>query len=396
TWWETNKFDFIDLHRVTVWPESWRRAMGDIRSALFGSFSSDEANWYVLLLKPGRAGYDNTTLELFKRHLAVLKQAIAQFSSAERQAEMERDLREAQKLEAVGQLAGGIAHEINTPAQYIGDNLRFLSESQQDLITLLDQALTLVASLPALPDLAEPISALNALVEDLDLAYLRDEVPDATRQSQEGIAQISRIVLAMKEFSHPGSLDRSYADLNRGLENTVTISRNEWKHVAEVKLDLEDGLPTIPCRIGELNQAFLNLVVNAAHAIADKQRRPGAQPNAELGKITIRSARQGDMAVIQIQDTGSGIPERIRNRIFEPFFTTKEVGQGTGQGLSITRDIIVKKHGGAISFTSEVGKGSVFTVQLPLAPPGEPTPPEPTPPDPTPNAPTANTPEAGS
>jgi signal transduction histidine kinase len=168
----------------------------------------------------------------------------------------------------------------------------------------------------------------------------------------------------MKEFSHPGSTEKTPADLNRALETTLTICRNEWKYVAEVVTDFEPDPPLVPCLTAELNQVFLNLVVNAAQAIAEKV---GDRRDAK-GTITVRTRRQGDWFEIQIADTGPGIPEHVRPRIFEPFFTTKPVGKGTGQGLALARSIVVDKHGGTISFDTQLGQGTTFTIRLPLQP----------------------------
>ncbi len=270
----------------------------------------------------------------------------------------ERD--EAQKLEAVGQLAGGIAHEINTPSQYIGDNLKFLADAHKDLFSLVDKSLTLTKAARGHDGLSALAEEVEAIRDDIDLDYLLEEIPSATEQALSGIGQVSGIVMAMKEFSHPGAREMSPADINRALENTITISRNEWKYTAEVTTAFDETLPAVPCVAGELNQVFLNLIVNAAHAMADKPGRSG------LGRIKVSTKADGDHVIIRIEDDGSGIPEEIRDQIFNPFFTTKEVGKGTGQGLAISRDIVVKKHGGTITFDTETGKGTTFTVRLPI------------------------------
>ncbi|MBT8002361.1 MAG: sensor histidine kinase [Rhodospirillales bacterium] len=282
-----------------------------------------------------------------------------------RQAEQEKEniageLREAQKLEAVGQLAGGIAHEINTPSQYIGDNLKFLSDAHEDLFSLVEKCLVLTEAAGGRDGLSSLANDVNALCDEIDLEYLREEIPSATKQSIAGIGQVSRIVLAMKEFSHPGTKEKSLADINRALENTITISRNEWKHVAELTSTLDDALPAVSCLAGEINQVFLNLIVNAAHAITEKQNGSG------MGQIKVSTRTDGENVIIRIGDDGTGIPEEVQDQIFNPFFTTKELGQGTGQGLAISRDIVVKKHGGTISFDTEAGKGTTFIVSLPI------------------------------
>jgi signal transduction histidine kinase len=211
---------------------------------------------------------------------------------------------------------------------------------------------------PEILDRAEQAVAAN------DFEYLFEQIPVAIRETMEGVQRVRQIVRAMKEFSHPGSKEKTPANLNKAIDTTVTVARNEWKYVAEMVLDLDPGLPPVPCFIGEFNQAILNLVVNAAHAIGDLVRE---QPGT-MGKITIRTRREGDYAEVRVSDTGPGIPERHRSRIFEPFFTTKELGKGTGQGLALIYGNIVKKHGGTVTFDTEVGKGTTFIIRLPIQP----------------------------
>ncbi len=273
---------------------------------------------------------------------------------------LESDLRDAQKLEAVGQLAGGIAHEINTPSQYIGNNLTFLAEAHATLFALVRGCLALIDDLKDREEFAERLREIDNLRRGADLDFLTEEIPSATEQSIFGIKQISRIVLAMKEFSHPGAQGKAPTDLNRAIENTITISRNEWKHVAQVETDFASALPAVICLPGEVTQVLLNLLVNAAHAVRD------AGHDASNGRIRIATAIEGDAAVIRVEDNGTGIAESIRGKIFNPFFTTKEVGKGTGQGLTIARDIVVNKHGGSIRFETRTGKGTTFIVHLPI------------------------------
>ena len=273
---------------------------------------------------------------------------------------LQRELREAQKLEAIGQLAGGIAHEINTPAQYIGNNLTFLSDAHQDLFDLIDRFDALLKDVSDDPAFAGHVEEIETARNRIDLDYLRDEIPAATEQSSYGMAQVSRIVLAMKEFSHPASRDKSSVDLNRAIENTVTISRNEWKHAAKIETALDKAMPMVNCFPGEVNQVLLNVLVNAAHAVAAAGR------SAEDGRIEISTVRDGKDAVIRIRDNGTGIPASVRDKVFNPFFTTKTVGKGTGQGLAIARDIVVKKHQGSINFETHEGKGTTFVIRLPI------------------------------
>ena len=274
---------------------------------------------------------------------------------------LEDQLRQAQKLESVGQLAAGIAHEINTPTQYIGDNVRFLKDSFQDLKSLFlnYERLLTAAKGDALPP--ETVKEIAAEVARADAAYLLEEIPRAIEQTLEGITRVSTLVSAMKEFSHPGTKEKVLLDLNHAIQSTITVARNEWKYVAEMETDLDPSLPLICCQPGEFNQVILNVIVNAAHAISDVVGKSGSKK----GTIKVQTRNGPECAEIRIQDTGTGIPEKLRGRIFDPFFTTKEIGKGTGQGLAIARSVVVDKHDGTIHFESEEGKGTTFIIRLP-------------------------------
>lgn len=274
--------------------------------------------------------------------------------------QMELELRLAQKLEAVGQLASGIAHEINTPIQYVGDSVHFLQTAFEDLQTLLDRYREGIAALARDPRQAGLVAAIQEAEELADLDYLRDNVPGALARTLEGIGHVAHIVRAMKEFAHPDQREKSPGDLNKALLTTLTVARNEYKYVADVETDLGE-LPPVLCYPSDLNQVFLNLVVNAAHAIAE-----AAGDGARRGKITIATRRDGDWVEIAIADTGGGIPDAIRDRVYDPFFTTKPVGKGTGQGLAIARSIVVDKHQGTLHFTSAPGQGTTFYIRLPV------------------------------
>ncbi len=276
---------------------------------------------------------------------------------------IEGQLVQAQKLEAIGQLAAGIAHEINTPIQYVGDNTRFLMDAFTDLIKLLWAYDRLNDGEQENPDSGKIGQEIKKLKEETDFNYLQEEIPKAIKQTLEGVERVAKIVRAMKEFSHPGPKEKTPTNLNRAIENTVTVARNEWKYVAEITLDLDPDLPLVPCLPQEFNQVILNLIVNAAHAIGDVVGHGGQ----EKGTISVSTRRKGDKVEIKVADTGTGIAPEIRSKIFDPFFTTKEVGKGTGQGLAIARSIIVDKHGGTITFETEVSKGTTFTICLPLA-----------------------------
>jgi signal transduction histidine kinase len=274
---------------------------------------------------------------------------------------VELELRQAQKLQAVGQLAAGIAHEINTPVQYVGDNIRFLADSFGSLRELLAKYQQSLAALVAASGHDSLARELRQAEETADIEFVKESAPLAFDGALEGISRISRLVGAMKEFAHPDRRDKSAADLNRALNATLTLAANEYKYVAEVETDLAE-IPPVMCHLGELNQVFLNLIVNAAHAIADAVGSSGGGK----GCIRVRTAHEDGRVRIEIADTGCGIPEGIRERVFDPFFTTKPVGQGSGQGLAIARSIVVDKHGGTLTFESEVDRGTKFTILLPV------------------------------
>lgn len=271
---------------------------------------------------------------------------------------LESQLATAQKLESIGQLAAGIAHEINTPVQYIGDNLRFLQEgfqarngvllAYQDAFRQLDPATQ---------------AALHQAEEDADASYFAEEIPRAIQQAVEGIDRVTHIVRAMKDFSHPGTTHKVATDINRALESTLTVAHNEWKYVADLVTDFDPDLPLALCLAAELNQVFLNMIVNAAHAIGDVMGGNGGVK----GTLTISTRCGSDWIEVSIGDTGSGMTEAVKARIFDPFFTTKPVGRGTGQGLSISHAVIVEKHGGSIDVDTAPGRGTTFTVRLPIA-----------------------------
>ncbi len=275
---------------------------------------------------------------------------------------MEIQLRQAQKLESIGQLAAGIAHEINTPIQFVGDNTRFIRDAVVDLERIADARDRLIAAIKQGSDTAELIAEYDELMKEVDYAYLREEIPKSIDQSLEGIARVAGIVRAMKEFSHPGVEEKTPIDINAAIQSTVTVSRNEWKYDAELEMDLDPTLPLVPCLPGDFNQVILNILVNAAHAIRDATDKE----SRGKGVIRVTTRSEGSWAKIMISDTGMGIPETILSRIFDPFFTTKGVGKGTGQGLAIAYSAIVDKHGGTIGVESQVGEGSTFLIRLPI------------------------------
>ncbi|NNF61181.1 MAG: PAS domain-containing protein [Gammaproteobacteria bacterium] len=273
---------------------------------------------------------------------------------------MEIQLREAQRLEAVGRLAAGIAHEVNTPSQFVSDNTTFLQEAFTDLIEL-EAVYNEICSAPGLLS-DEQKQRIEAAREAADRDFLLEEVPQALAQSLDGIRRIADIVRAMKEFSHPGGGGhKEQADLNRLINNAITVAANEWKYHAEVETEFDENLPPVPCFPRELNQVVLNLLINGAHAIADRLGDSG-----ERGKIRITTALRDNAVEMRVSDSGTGIPEHIRNNVFEPFFTTKEVGRGSGQGLALAYSAVVEQHGGELSFETETDVGTTFIVSLPL------------------------------
>jgi PAS domain S-box-containing protein len=282
------------------------------------------------------------------------------YSEMQERERMGIELRLAQKLESVGRLAAGIAHEINTPIQYIGDSVLFIESAFKDL----ERFRALYEAV--LQGVGEHDAALagrrsvQELEETLDLAFLEKEIPKAFERTMEGVRRVAAIVRAMKEFAHPDSAEHNPADLNHAIETTLLVAHNEYKYTAQIETHFGE-LPDVMCNVGELNQVFLNLIVNAAHTIAESGK------DVETGRIRITTRAAGARVEIDVVDNGCGIPEENLEKIFDPFFTTKPVGRGTGQGLAITRTIVTEKHAGAIAVYSEVGSGTRFSLRLPVA-----------------------------
>jgi two-component system, NtrC family, sensor kinase len=342
--------------RALAGEETWRRAQHRIGRLLAGDppqkFEAD------MRTRDGqRLNLEVNPRLIFRNDVPVGIQAIARDITGRDVAEME--LRQAQKLESVGRLASGIAHEINTPMQFVGDNVRFLEDSFAELGRYFAKQRAILEPTGGAKPGAVCRADLRQLEEELDLPYLLREIPEALHQTVEGIERVVTIVRAMKEFAHPESRDAVRADLNKALENTLTVARNELKYVAEVETDF-GPLPPVVCSVSDMNQVFLNLLVNAAHAIGEV-----VAGTERKGKIRIHTEVQGPMVLITIADSGGGIPARIREHIFDPFFTTKEVGRGTGQGLAIAR-AVVDRHKGSLTFESEEGKGTTFFIRLPV------------------------------
>jgi PAS domain S-box-containing protein len=296
-----------------------------------------------------------------KREEARKKQEL-QDRLVEEMKERERmvlELQLAQKLESVGRLAAGVAHEINTPIQYVGDSVQFLRSAYEGLTELIESIQERIEIIPAGPTRDALQIDLSALLQKHDVDFIRTEVPRAFERTFDGVERVSTIVKAMKEFAHPDAAEQSPADLNHAIETTLLVASNEYKYVAKVNTDFE-SLPPVVCNIGELNQVFLNLIVNAAHAIHD------AGKDAETGEIHIGTSLEGNTAIIRVRDNGCGIPEDNISKLYDPFFTTKEVGRGTGQGLSIAHSIVVEKHSGNIDVSSRLGEGTEFVLRVPI------------------------------
>jgi signal transduction histidine kinase len=271
-------------------------------------------------------------------------------------------INQSQKLESIGQLAAGIAHEINTPVQYVTDNIVFLKDACVVLLQVIGLQESLLNRLVKSEDVCKAMDDLKKEQDKRDLDYLVDQVPVAIDDCLEGLARVTSIVRAMKEFSHPDGEGMVPVNLNQAIETTVNVSRNVWKYHTKMDLQLQRDLPMVTCNGGQINQVILNMIVNAAHAIEDAVKDSG-----QMGTMTITTRTvEDDRVEIKICDTGCGIPESVRDKVFDPFFTTKEVGKGTGQGLSMSHNVIVGLHKGQIDFTSEVGSGTTFRITLPI------------------------------
>jgi len=352
---------FQGMHSKKCPPEQCphRRMLADGQSHTIDIYEELLDRTFEVTVVP-RFDADDTTL-IGSIHIA--RDITARKEAENKQKRLQAQLLHAQKLESVGQLAAGIAHEINTPTQYIGTNIDFLDEAFRDVGELVAHLQTLLraeAEGNLSPQLFE--EARQAM-EEIDWDYLATEIPSAIGQSRHGVKRVTSIVRAMKEFSHPGSKDKAAVNLNSIIQTTITVATNEWKYVAEVQTDLDPNLPSIPCLSDELGQVILNMVVNAAHAIGEKL---GENPEGQKGTITLATRQDENGVELRISDTGAGIPEAIRQRIFDPFFTTKQVGKGTGQGLAIVHDVITEKHHGSIALESEVGVGTTFIIRLPM------------------------------
>ena len=295
-------------------------------------------------------------------HVGVMDDITGQRKAEEKRFHLEQELNQAHRLESIGTLAAGIAHEINTPVQFISDNVQFLANAITDMQGLLAQYKKLSECLSRPATLPAVMTAVKKAEEKADLSFLAAEIPNAVAQTFDGIKRVTAIVNAMKDFSHIGQEEKQPADINKGIESTVTVCRNEWKYVSDLELDLSPSLPLVLCVASDINQVVMNLIINATHTIKDKVDKG----LLAKGLITVTTAALPDGVSITVRDNGMGIPAGLKDRIFEPFFTTKAVGKGTGQGLSIAYQTIVTKHGGKLYYDSKAGEGTVFFVELPV------------------------------
>lgn len=301
------------------------------------------------------------SINMFKIFLEGKEKVVEVVFDISERKNLERKLSIAQKLESIGLLASGIAHEINTPIQYIGDNIQFLKNAFEDLIELYELYSKHLKLNPESPEYAESLKHITEFTDEIDLPFIAEEIPNACNTALDGVERVASIVRAMKNFSHPGEEKMKAVDINAAIHNTMTVAKNEWKYVADIKTELDEELPFVFCLPGGLNQVILNILVNAAHAISDTTE------NGSKGTITISTEHDGENAIIKISDTGCGISKGNIGKVFDPFFTTKEVGKGTGQGLAIVHDIVVEKHGGSIDIESKPDVGTTFIIRLPMS-----------------------------
>ncbi|CAN5241626.1 hypothetical protein BH11MYX1_BH11MYX1_53290 [soil metagenome] len=299
-----------------------------------------------------------TNLELEQR---VALRTVQLEDEMRRRSAMELELRQAQKLESVGRLAAGIAHEINSPVQFVSHSCSFLDEATQALVDVSRHRRVDVAAAEAgTITLAQLVERLRAADIAADIDDLIDSMPAANKLVLQGLDRVTSIVRAMKEFAYADQPTQTPADLNRAIQNTLVVTCNEYKYLADIKVEL-GSLPLVTCHLGEFNQAVLNIVVNAAHAIQDR-----IEGTDRRGCITIETRTEGPDVVVSITDDGCGIPPHIIEKIYDPFFTTKTIGRGSGQGLAIARSVIVDKHHGRLDVESTLGQGTTFTIRLPI------------------------------
>ncbi len=306
---------------------------------------------------------DRRVLEMLANTFA---QALERVRAEKQRQQMEVQLRHGQKMEAIGQLAAGIAHELNNPIGFIQNNFNALKENMDVIAELLADYRALEVAAAGIPELADQASRVRQKAEDFKLAFILDDLTSLFADTKDGFKRTSAIINSMRDFSRTDQVaEKAPYNVNVGIANTLVIAKNEYKYHSEVKTELGD-VPEIMCDAGQINQVFLNVIVNAAHAIAG-QNRP------EKGTISIKTYHYAGYVLCEIADDGPGVPQDIQGRIFDPFFTTKAPGKGTGLGLSISYDIVVQKHHGGIQVISPnqmagpEGGGTTFLIRLPIS-----------------------------
>jgi PAS domain S-box-containing protein len=317
---------------------------------------------FVNRKKDGSIYQEEATISSVKNSKGKIVNYVAVMRDITKEIELEGQLRQAQRLESIGTLAAGVAHEINTPIQYVLGNTQFARYALADLLKLYAACEKLVQAAAGNPAFTAEIEAITRTAEEIDIEYLKEETDAALAQTVQGIDRIAGIVAALKDFSKPGSVERNLEDLNAIINTTVTVSGHSWEALAEMELSLDPSLALVPLLAGRIKQMLLDMILNSTYALARKYGNPPRQK----GRISIATRQVGDQVELRIADTGEGIPADVIARIFDPFFTTKEVGQGSGQGLSAARSVIVDNHGGTIGVTSTSGEGAEFTIRLPI------------------------------
>jgi PAS domain S-box-containing protein len=317
---------------------------------------------FVNRRKDGSTYEQESTIAPVREEDGTIVNIVAVARDVTEQLALEAQLRQAQKLESIGELAAGIAHEINTPTQYVDSNLHFLETSFAALMKMTQGCIEVLEQARQSPDASDVVASLNEIMDKDEVEFLAEDVPGALKESLEGVQRVAEIVRSVKQLAHPGELKMAMHDMNEIIRNAVTVSTNEWKYASEMHLDLDESLPPVLCLKGEMSQVVLNLIVNAAHAV---EERLGSSPDPK-GDIFVRTREEGEHIVIEVEDTGAGMPESVVARVFDPFFTTKDVGKGTGQGLAIAHNVVVLVHGGTIDVQTEPGQGSTFCVRIPI------------------------------
>ena len=333
---------------------------------LWGKLTSGET-WngrFINIKKNGERYTQDSTIGPIRNKAGALIGYVGVARDISDQLMSEAQLRQAQKLESIGELAAGIAHEINTPTQYVNSNMQFLADAFETFSKMLESCQKFQESVKGGNSLEELQTMAEKVIDEEELKYLAEDIPNALSESKTGLERIAEIVQSVKQLAHPGETTKSYFNLNEISRDAATVSANEWKYIADIDFDLDEDLPNIFCLKGEVGQVLLNLIVNSAHAMVSKFKN-----SEEKGTIGIKTYTESDEVVIEVSDNGSGMPKDVAKKAFDPFFTTKDVGKGTGQGLAITHNVVVNMHGGSINVETEEGVGTTFTIRFPVEEP---------------------------